>query len=268
MREGGRITRRQFGLSLLALLGLGAVEGMAQQGPIINTSLSFIRGAYSALSDLFPPPMPEPDPNMVKHWESQLEGFKQYDESHAPPNNEDEIIGSSTINRWAIYAANNPNAINLRTPYIVRGLEGGYTIRDIYPRLDAIFGNHYPYRIVAYLGNSLEHTALRQAMLDFLRFDDRVKALRPHSQRLYIEMIPSPRRWDEHEDQKALNKFMADNSRRGYRVIPMYDRFISIVDHQESPNNYLFADGLHPNENAYTTIFTPALVRYLNPLTS
>lgn len=268
MSEGGKITRRRFGKGLLAILGLVAVEGAAQQAPIINTSFSFIRGAYSVLSDLFPSPMPEPDPNLVRHWESQLKDFQAYDESHVPPTVEDEIIGSSTVNRFAIYAARHSNQTGFQNPTIIRGFEGAYTIRDIYPRLEAIFGNHYPNRIVVYLGNSLEHTTLRQAMFDFLSFDNRVKALRPHSQRLYIEMIPSPRRWAEHEDQKSLNKFMADNSGRGYRVIPMYNSFVSVDSGQESPKSSLFEDGLHPSEEAYKTIFTPTVVKYLPPVTS
>ncbi len=180
-------------------------------------------------------------------WEKEIAAFEEADRKSPPPKGEILFTGSSTIRRWTTLADDfrGHNVIN-------RGF-GGSEILDCTHFADRIVFPYEPRAIFLRSGGNDLHNGktAEQAFGDFAEFATTVHDRLPKTEIFFISQNPSIARWNQHEQEAALNKMIKD-----FMKERPYLKYIEIadlpLDASGQPRPELFVeDKLHLNAAGY-----------------
>ena len=180
-------------------------------------------------------------------WNEEIRAFTSSDRTNPPPQHALLFIGSSTIRKWTTLAKDFPGQ-----PVINRGF-GGSEIVDSTHFADQIVFPYAPRTIFFRAGgNDLWAGKTPEAVFaDFKAFVNEVHARLPETGIYYISWGPTPSRWKQHDQEKALNamvkQFAGHTPHVGY--IETYDM---VLGADGKPRRELFqSDMLHYNAAGY-----------------
>ena len=192
--------------------------------------------------------------NHFARWEPEIAAFERMDVTNPPPLGAVLFIGSSTIRMWRSVAADLPEL-----KVINRGF-GGSTIADSTHFADRIIFPYAPRKIVLRAGgNDLwagKPTA--EVFADFQEFVTVVHAKLPKSEIIFLGLTPSRARWKQANQEKALNRLIADfvKGKPSVNYIETYD---IVLGADGLPRADLFiADKLHFNAAGYQLLAAKA----------
>jgi lysophospholipase L1-like esterase len=185
----------------------------------------------------------EPDPDK---WEDDIAAFEAADRASPPPKGAVLFVGSSSIRLWKLSQwFPELTAIN-------RGF-GGSQIADVNRYVERIVLPYTPAQIVFYAGDNDINAKKppEQVAADFRAFVDRVHAVLPETEVLFIAIKPSLKRWEQFATQQQAN-----DSIRGFCEADDRLSYLDIVapmlGENGEPRPELFDDdGLHLNDAGY-----------------
>ncbi|MDD5139885.1 MAG: GDSL-type esterase/lipase family protein [Verrucomicrobiales bacterium] len=180
-------------------------------------------------------------------WEKDIAAFERMDITNPPPKNAVEFIGSSTIVRWKTLTEDFPGQ-----PVFNRGFGGSEIVDSTHFAPRVIFP--YAPRMIVFRagGNDLwAGKSPEQVFADFKEFTATVHAKLPETEIVFISWNPTPARWKQHEQEKELNRLVADFACQTphLKYIEAYDLSLG-ADGQPRPELFV-ADKLHFNADGY-----------------
>ena len=180
-------------------------------------------------------------------WEREIAAFEQSDQTNPPPHHALLFIGSSTIRLWKTLAQDfhGQRVIN-------RGF-GGSEIVDATHFAGRVIFPYQPKLVFLRAGGNDLHAGktVEQVFADFKEFVGVVRAKLPEADITFIGLSPSLARWNQHDQEQALNKLIEDFTRQNPRLkfIEDYDM---VLGADGRPRAELFiADKLHFNAEGY-----------------
>ncbi len=193
-----------------------------------------------------PAPGAETNHDFAK-WEKDIAAFEQADATNPPPKGGVEFIGSSTIARWKTLVQDFPDQ-----PVFNRGFGGSEVVDSTHFAARVIFP--YAPRMIVFRagGNDLAAgKSPEQVFADFKEFTAVVHAKLPETEIVYISWNPTPSRWKQHEQEKELNRLVADFIKQTPRMkyIETYDLPLG-ADGLPRPELFV-TDQLHFNAAGY-----------------
>jgi lysophospholipase L1-like esterase len=182
-----------------------------------------------------------------ERWEKDIHAFVEMDKSTPPPKGAVLFIGASSTRRWTTLAQDFPEY-----PVINRGF-GGSQIADSTYYADQIVIPYRPRLIVFQAGgNDINAGKKAERVLeDFKAFVAKVRAEVPEVRIAFTGINPSPRRWEQAEEQQKTNRLVREYVRAGKNLdfIELWDQFLGP---DGKPREDLFVeDRLHNNAAGY-----------------
>lgn len=225
------------GVTMLALLTVLALAGMPSSYAAAQAAGAGTTQRAAAATE-----------NAQDRWESTIKKFEDADKVAPPPQNAIVFIGASSIVRWNLpdsFPELGPRAIN-------RGF-GGSMAADSTRYAERIVIPYKPRIVVFYAGdNDVEanHTP-EQIAGDFTAFEQKVHAVLPATEIIFISIKPSTRRWPWIEQIKSANALV-----RQYCATHKHLTFVDIVPQMigadgKPRRELLLADGLHLTPAGY-----------------
>ncbi|MCX6876749.1 MAG: GDSL-type esterase/lipase family protein [Verrucomicrobia bacterium] len=180
-------------------------------------------------------------------WEQEIAAFEQAARAKAPPQGGVLFTGSSGIRMWTTLAQDFPEV-----PVINRGF-GGSEIVDATHFAPRIILPYAPRAI--YLragGNDLwGGKSVEAVVADFKDFVAAVHAKLPATDIIYISLCPSLARWQQADQEQAVNKLIAEHV-KGKLHLRFIDTYAMVLGPDGQPRPELFvADKLHFNAAGY-----------------
>jgi lysophospholipase L1-like esterase len=179
-------------------------------------------------------------------WEAAIAAFEAEDKKSPPPNDAVLFVGSSSIRLWDLEKSfPGVAAIN-------RGF-GGSQMADAARHARRIITPYKPRLIVLYEGDNDLNAKKRpeQVMADFEDLLNAVRAELPTTPILVIGCKPSPARWQLIEQQRQLNRLLAERCQRDGRAT-FLDIEGPMLAADGQPRGELFrTDKLHLNDTGY-----------------
>lgn len=138
-------------------------------------------------------------------WEKEISAYERADVTNPPPKGGIEFVGSSTIKFWKTLGKDFAGE-----PVFNRGF-GGSEIVDSTHFADRIIFPYAPSKIFFRAGgNDLANgKSPEEVFAHFQEFAAAVHAKLPFTEIYYIAWNPTPSRWRQHEQEKALNGMIA-----------------------------------------------------------
>jgi hypothetical protein len=203
--------------------------------------------AVSILILLFRPALGAETNHNFAQWEKEIAAFEKSDLTNPPPRNAVEFLGSSTIRRWTTLAQDFPGQ-----PVYNRGFGGSEIVDSTHFAPRVIFP--YAPRMIIFRagGNDLwAGKTPEQVFADFQEFVAVVHAKLPETEIVFISWNPTPSRWKQHEQEKALNRLVENFARQTphLKYIETYDLPLG-ADGRPNPELFV-ADQLHFNADGY-----------------
>jgi lysophospholipase L1-like esterase len=203
-----------------------------------------------------PAAKPDPAPAADK-WEKTIAAFEAEDKASPPPTNAVLFVGSSSIRLWDLKKS------FPELPTINRGF-GGSQMADAARHAGRIVTPYKPRAIVLYEGdNDLNaKKSPAQVAADFEAFLKLVRANLPTTPVLVIGCKPSPARCKLIEQQRELNRLLAERCQQdGHATFLDIER--PMLNAEGQPRAELFReDKLHMNDAGYevwTALLQPLL---------
>jgi lysophospholipase L1-like esterase len=190
-------------------------------------------------------------------WENEIAAFEARDKTNPPPQNSIVFVGSSSIRKWTLLAADFPGL-----PVINRGF-GGSQLVDSVNFADRIVIKYQPRQVVVYAGGNDINAGKSPEIVygDFVALMQKLHGSLPHAKLAYISVAPNPARWSQLEKVKRLNSLTEKYCHQhGIAFINVFPLMLG-VDGHPLPDIYV-ADGLHMNTNGYA-IWRQAVAPYL-----
>ena len=180
-------------------------------------------------------------------WEKDIQAFEKADRESPPPKGAILFIGASTTRRWTTLAEDFPEY-----KVINRGFGGSQTVDSVY-YADRIVIPYKPRLIVVQVGGNDINAGKKaeQVLADFQAFVAKVRAELPDTRIAYTSLSPSPKRWEQAEEQRKANQLVRDFVRAGKNLdyIEIWDQFLGS---DGKPREDLFVeDRLHNNAAGY-----------------
>jgi lysophospholipase L1-like esterase len=180
-------------------------------------------------------------------WEKDIRAFEEADRKAPPPKGAILFIGASSTRRWTTLAEDFPEY-----KVINRGFGGSQTADSVY-YADRIVIPYKPRVIVLQTGGNDINAGktAAQVLADFQAFVSKVRAELPDTRIAFTSLSPSPRRWEQAEEQKKANRLVQDYVRAGRNLdyIELWDQFLGP---DGKPREDLFVeDRLHNNAGGY-----------------
>jgi len=180
-------------------------------------------------------------------WENEISAFELSDRTNRPPKDAVLFVGSSGIRLWTTLAADFPDQ-----KVINRGF-GGSQIVDSTHFASRIIIPYAPRRIFLRAGgNDLwAGKSPEQVFADFKEFVATVHAKLPEAEIVFISWNPTPSRWKQAAQEKALNTMVEAWVRQTPKVryLETYDM---VLGPDGRPRPELFVeDQLHFNAAGY-----------------
>ncbi len=180
-------------------------------------------------------------------WESEIAAFEAMDRTNPPPKHALLFIGSSTIRKWTTLAGDFPDQ-----RVINRGF-GGSEIVDSTHFADRIVFPYAP-RMIFFRagGNDLwAGKSPEEVFADFKAFVARVRTKLPETEIVFISWSPTPARWTQRDEEKALNAMVEEYARRTPHL-QYLETYAMVLGADGKPRPELFlADQLHYNVAGY-----------------
>jgi hypothetical protein len=180
-------------------------------------------------------------------WEGEIAAFEKSDLTNPPPKGGVEFIGSSMIRRWTTLAQDFPGQ-----PVFNRGFGGSEIVDSTHFAPRVIFP--YAPRMIVFRagGNDLwAGKSPEQVFADFQEFTAAVHVKLPATEIIFIAWSPTPSRWKQHEQEKELNRLVANFAQQTphLRYLEAYDLPLG-PDGLPRPELFV-ADQLHFNADGY-----------------
>jgi len=180
-------------------------------------------------------------------WEKEIAAYEQSAKTNPPPKGALLFIGSSTIRLWKTLAQDFPGQ-----RIINRGF-GGSEILDAAHFAGRIVFPYEPKMIFLRAGGNDLHAgkSVEQVFTDFKEFVSAIHAKLPETEIVFIGLSPSLARWEQHGQEKALNKLIEDYTKQAthLKYIEDYDM---VLGADGKPRAELFVeDKLHFNAEGY-----------------
>jgi hypothetical protein len=180
-------------------------------------------------------------------WEKDIRAFEETDKTSPPVEGAVLFIGASSTRRWTTLAQDFPEYT-----VINRGF-GGSQICDSVYYADRIVIRYRPRLIVLQAGGNDINAGKKaeQVLADFKAFVGKVRAELPEVRIAFTGINPSPRRWEQSEEQKKANRLVQEYVRAGKNLdyIDLWDQFLGS---DGTPREDLFVeDRLHNNAAGY-----------------
>lgn len=190
-------------------------------------------------------------------WEKTIAGFEAADKTSPPPTDAVVFVGSSSIRLWDLKASfPGVAAIN-------RGF-GGSQMSDAVKYAGRIVTPYKPRAIVLYEGDNdlAAKETPEQVAADFEAFLKLIRADLPRAPLVVIGCKPSPKRWAIIEQQRELNRLLAERCEKdGHATFVDIEKPMLGADGQ--PKADLFReDMLHLNAEGYalwTSLVSPLI---------
>jgi lysophospholipase L1-like esterase len=180
-------------------------------------------------------------------WEHEIAAFEQSDRTNPPPASALLFIGSSTIRFWKTLAQDFPDH-----PVINRGF-GGSEIADAMHFAPRIIFPYHPRMIFLRAGGNDLHAGktVEQVFEDYKEFVATIRAKMPDTDIAFISLSPSIARWNQHEQEKAMNTLVQEYSRHQPHLKYIEDYDIVLGPDGEPRPELFVADKLHINAEGY-----------------
>ena len=190
-------------------------------------------------------------------WEKEIAAFEASDRTNPPPAGCIVFVGSSSIRRWTGLAADFPGL-----PVVNRGF-GGSQLADSVNFADRIITRYHPREVVIYAGGNDINAGKEPDVVfgDFVALVVRIRAGSPKVRICDISVAPTPRRWEQVEKVRRLNKLVEDYCR--HHGLDFVEVFPLMLGPDGKPKPDIFVeDRLHMNARGYA-IWRAALLPHL-----
>ena len=179
-------------------------------------------------------------------WEKEMAAFAASDQTNPPPAGCIVFVGSSSIRRWTTLAADFPGL-----PVINRGF-GGSQLADSVHFAERIITCYQPRQVVIYAGGNDLNAGKEPNVVfgDFVALVEKIRAGAPQVRISCISIAPTPKRWEQVEKVRRLNKLVrAYCQRQGLDFINVFPLMLG-PDGKPRPDIFV-ADRLHLNAKGY-----------------
>jgi lysophospholipase L1-like esterase len=200
---------------------------------------------------------PPPSASAADKWEATIAQFEAQDQKSPPPADAVLFVGSSSIRLWDL----KQSFPDLAT--INRGF-GGSQMSDVVRYARRIITPYKPRLIVLYEGDNdlAAKKAPEQVATDFDELMKIICAELPTTPLVVIGTKPSPKRWALIDQQRQLNRLLADRCAKDGHA-KLLDVEQPMLDAHGKPKTDLFReDNLHLNAEGYT-LWTSLLAPHL-----
>lgn len=179
-------------------------------------------------------------------WKNEISAMLAGDLTNAPPDNPIVFVGSSSIRIWKSLASDFPGL-----PVLNRGF-GGSQLADSVLYADRIILPYHPRQVVIYAGGNDINAGKDPDLVygDFVALTTKIRQSLPKTHIAYIASAPNPKRWEQVEKVKRLNKLVADYCRSHHMTFINVFPLMLGPDGQPKPDIFL-ADRLHMNAKGY-----------------
>jgi lysophospholipase L1-like esterase len=192
-----------------------------------------------------------------KGWEKEITAFETSDRTHPPPKGCIVFVGSSSIRLWTSLASDFPGLL-----VVNRGF-GGSQLADSVNFADRIITPYHPREVVIYAGGNDINAGKDPDVVfgDFVALVARIRAGSPGARICFIASAPNPKRWEQVEKVKRLNKLVRTYcERHGLEFIDVFPLMLG-PDGKPKPDIFV-EDRLHMNAKGYA-IWREAVLPYL-----
>jgi len=217
--------------------------------PTIRGSLFLVLTAMWLLVRLFPAAAQDqarPKTPAADRWEAAIAAFEAEDKKTPPPQDAVLFVGSSSIRLWDL-----PKSFP-GVAAINRGF-GGSQMVDAARYARRIITPYKPRLIVLYEGDN-DLNAKKSPEQIAVDFDDLLKTVRaelPETPLLVVGCKPSPARWKLVEQQRQLNRLLAERCQKDGRAT-FLDVETPMLGADGQPRAEMFrTDNLHLNDAGY-----------------
>lgn len=194
-------------------------------------------------------------------WEPAIAAFEAADREQPPASGGVVFVGSSTIRMW------NTSELLADLPVINRGF-GGSEMVDSAHFAERIVLPYRPRVVLVYAGsNDLSKEATPcQVLADFATLVEKVHAVLPETEVVFLSIKPSRKRWPLIHRIRATNALI-----EAYCIDGPHRHFLNVHEAMlnaegQPEEQYLAADGLHLNPEGYrrlTELVRPTIERLL-----
>lgn len=180
-------------------------------------------------------------------FEKEILAFEEADKQNPPPKGAVLFTGASSIRLWKTLAQDFPGIT-----VINRGF-GGSQLSDSIYFADRISIHYAPKTIVIQAGgNDINaHKTPEQVLADFKEYVTKVRAALPDVKIIFLNLGPSPKRWEQREAQQKANALVREyiGTEKNLVYVDLWPSSIG-SDGLPKPELYV-ADQLHPSAAAY-----------------
>jgi lysophospholipase L1-like esterase len=192
-----------------------------------------------------------------RNWEKEIAAFEASDRTNPPPRGCIVFVGSSSIRRWTTLASDFPGL-----PVINRGF-GGSQLADSVNFAERIITGYHPREVVIYAGGNDINAGKAPDVVygDFVALVARIHAGSPKAHICCISIAPTPKRWQQVEKVRRLNKLLSAYCQR--HGLDFIDVFPLMLGPDDKPKPDIFVeDRLHLNAKGYA-IWKSAVLPHL-----
>ena len=190
-------------------------------------------------------------------WEKAIAAFEASDQTNPPPRGCIVFVGSSSIVRWTTLASDFP-----ALPVINRGF-GGSQLADSVNFAERIITRYHPREVVIYAGGNDINAGKDPDVVfgDFVALVAKIRSGLPQAHLCCISVAPTPKRWEQVEKVRRLNKLLsAYCQRHGLDFINVFPLMLG-PDGKPRPDIFV-EDRLHMNAKGYA-IWRSAVLPHL-----
>lgn len=191
-------------------------------------------------------------------FEKEIVAYEEADKQNPPPKDGILFTGASGIRRWTTLAQDFPGL-----PVFNRGF-GGSQLSDSIYYVDRISIKYAPKTIVIQAGGNDINAGKKpeQVFEDFKTYVAKVRAALPEVKIIFLNLGPSPKRWEQREAQQKANQLVKDYIAAGKNLVYV-DLWPGSIGADGLPKPELYvADQLHSTAAGYalrTELLKPLL---------
>jgi len=194
----------------------------------------------------------------ANRFEKEIAVYEEADKQNPPPKGAILFTGASSIRLWKTLAQDFSGLT-----VINRGFGGSQLADSIY-FADRISIHYAPKTIVIQAGGNDINAGKspEQVLADFKTYVEKVRASLPDVKIIFLNLGPSPKRWEQREAQQKANALVKDFIASGKNLV-YADLWPSSIGADGLPKPELYVeDKLHPSAAAYairTQLLRPLL---------
>jgi hypothetical protein len=148
-------------------------------------------------------------------FEKEILAYEEKDKTSMPPKGGILFTGASGIRRWTTLTEDFPGL-----PVFNRGF-GGSQLSDSIHYVDRISIKYAPKTIVIQAGGNDINAGKtpEQVFADFKTYVEKVRAALPEVKIIFLNLGPSPKRWEQREAQQKANQLVRDYIAAGKNLV-------------------------------------------------